>query len=84
MVGASQGHTRKKHDPLPLAGVAVPLIDFQRALITGSLTLDMWPSEELQKARDPKIKQDEVDPSPLILETQPVGENPEKTGGRAG
>ena len=25
---------------------------------------------------------DEVDPLPLILETQPVGENPEKTGGR--
>ena len=74
-MGASQGQTRKKHNPLALAGVAIPLIDFERSLITGSPTLDMWPSEELQKARDKELK---IKQGPLGR--GPLGRYPDREG----
>jgi hypothetical protein len=66
---------------VPIAGVALPLVSYQRKLISGTVKVHMWPSEEVQTKRDKDIAEGEKDPQFLSLESRPLGENPERNTG---
>jgi len=72
---------KRAKKPIVVAGVSLPLVDFRRQLISGSMQVHMWPSEALQTARDKDIAEGEKDPQFLALEARPVGENPERNAG---
>src|SRR5690606_28264452 len=40
------------HQKVPLAGVAITLIDYNRTLIAGKRLLRLWPHQNIQLARD--------------------------------
>jgi hypothetical protein len=72
---------RGQKEGVPIAGVSLPVLDYQRRLLAGELTAYLWPSEEIQKFRDSEIMEGEKDPQFMQLESRPVGENPEQNTG---
>jgi hypothetical protein len=78
-LGAKEG--TKEARPVVIGGVSLPLVKFNRQLVSGSVRAFLWPSELVQEKRDKDIAEGEKDPQFLALESRPVGENPEKNCG---
>jgi hypothetical protein len=70
------------HQRVPLAGVAITLVDYNRTLVAGKRLLKLWPHQNVQLARDPTLgPKGESLPHFLNLANGVVGENPEENGG---
>ena len=63
-----------------LAGVTTTLVDSKGRLLDGKRTFNLWPSEILQYARDPKLGKEHM-PRVLNLGNQIVGENEDGNAG---
>mmetsp|Transcript_28899 Transcript_28899/g.57767 ORF Transcript_28899/g.57767 Transcript_28899/m.57767 type:complete len:1105 (+) Transcript_28899:72-3386(+) len=71
------------HKEIPLAGVAVTLVDFQNMVLTGEKALKLWPHKALQIARDPDLANPKCERLPHLvnLAAGVVGENEDVDAG---
>ena len=64
-----------------IAGAAIPLVDFKGFLVQGKHSIRLWPHEDLQCARDPKLGKGENLPKKLRLDSGPMAMDPFGAGG---
>lgn len=74
----SDGEHAKKET---IAGAALSIVDFRGCLVSGKLHVNLWPHEDLQLARDPKLGKGEDLPRKLNLTTTSTAEDPTGTSG---
>ena len=60
---------KKDGSRLVLSGAAIPLLNYKRELIQGKQTIRLWPHEDLQCARDPKLGKGENLPKNLRVDS---------------
>jgi len=79
-IGATIGFMLMGYDPktrkkTPIAGVSIPLFDYEGQLRTGNQAYRLWPHPSLQLARDPHADKHGGFVRPLSMELSPAGED---------
>lgn len=60
---------KKDGSRLVIAGAAIPVLDFRGHLVQGKQSIRLWPHEDVQCARDPKLGKGENLPKNLRLDS---------------
>ena len=60
---------KKDGSKLVIAGAAIPVLDFKGHLVQGKQSIRLWPHEDFQCARDPKLGKGENLPKNLRLDS---------------
>lgn len=75
LVGTNKSTPNVPMVKTPIAGVSITLVDFKRHLVTGEVILNMYPHENLQRAKDPLHFKEEGIPDILNLACNLPGPN---------